>query len=132
MKVRFSNKFPNEFIDDVLTRWLCLYIVAREKCGNFNYDDKYKVVKDYIVYYYEYDYTQYIIDLLKSEDLKDENELLAIRNCEKFCPLGYWIDLKTTFDINEEYFEERLKYNYDKIMKQIKNEIECVQSRFSL
>lgn len=119
MRVRYSNKFPNAYIDNMLTRWLCLYIVAREKCGNFNFDDKFKVVKDYIDYYYEYDYTQYVIDLMKSKDLKDENELLAIQNCEEFLPLFFWIDLKKTFNIKEKYLEERLKYNYDNIMKQI-------------
>ena len=70
MEKHFSNKFPDSVIDDMMTRWLCLYIVAREKC-------------------------------------------------EVMFPLMFWIDLKRTFDIKDKYFEKRLKYNFDNIMKQI-------------
>lgn len=119
MEERYSEIYSNDYIDSVMTKWLTLYFIAREKCGNFNYDDRYIVVKGYIDNFYADDYTQYVIDLINSNDLKDKNELLAIQNCEQLAPLFYWLNLKKSFDIDEKYYEERLKYHYDKMIKQI-------------
>lgn len=116
MEIRYSTEISNEEVDNMMTRWLGLYIIAREKYGNYNYDDKYDVMKKYIDNYYDYDYTQYVIDLASSDNLKDQNELMALKNCEDILPLMFWRNMKRTFKIKEEYFEERLKYNYDKLI----------------
>lgn len=120
MEERYSAKFSNEVIDDLMIRWVCLYIVAREKSGNYNYEDKHKVVREYIDNFYDYDYTQYIIDLKSSSDMNDENELLAIKNCEDILPLAFWRNFRESFYIKRKYFEERLKYHFDKVISIIK------------
>lgn len=119
MGIRYSKILSNKSVDNIMIRWVCLYIVAREKCKNFNYDDRYKVVNDYIANFYADDYTQYVIDLIKSDDINDKNELLAIQNCEAITPLAFWTNIKDEFQIKDKYFEKRLKYNFDKFMRKI-------------
>ena len=124
MEIRYSAKYSNEEVDDLMVRWVRLYLIARKKSGNCNYDDRHKVVKEYIDKFYDYDYTQYITDLILSTDLDDKNELLAIKSCEDILPLAFWRNFKETFQIKEPYYEERLKYHFDSVISKIKKEIE--------
>lgn len=94
-EIRFSVTCNNEVIDDVIFRWVCLYIVARKKNGNYNYDDKDKVIKDYIKRVY-INYPDYIDNLKMSDNLDDKNELSAIENCEVVMPLTLWRFIKTS------------------------------------
>lgn len=124
MKIKYSTKYSNEEVDDLMVRWVQLYLVARKKSENYNYDDRHKVIKEYIDNFYAYDYTQYIIDLIASTNANDENELLAIKKCEDILPLVFWVNFKKTFYIKERYYEERLKHHFDSVIRQIKKEIE--------
>lgn len=119
MEERYSDIYTNEEVDDILKRWVWLYLLACTKFGNYKYKDRFKVVHKYIEHFYADDYTQYVIDLINSEDLNDKNELLVIQNCERISPLFFWDDVKKFFKVKEEYFEERLKYNFDEVTRNI-------------
>ena len=119
MEVRYSGEYTNEEVDEILTSWAWLYILACTKYGNYKYEDRFKVVSQYIKQYYDYDYTQYVIDLRKRNDLQANNELFVLKRCEKFGPLFFMEDMQRYFKIKKEYFEERLKYNFYKLSKQI-------------
>ena len=124
MDIRYSIKFSNDVIDDLILKLVRLYMVAREKSGNNNYADRHKVIKAYIDNYYADDYTQYIIDLASSNDMNDTKELVAIQDCEDILPLVFWKNFKKTFFVKRKYYEERFKYHFDKITRIIKKEIE--------
>lgn len=119
MKDCYGTEIPEAAVDLLMVKWLCLYIVARDKCGNYNFDDKEKVVNDYIFSLSNVDFKRYLQNLKSSGNIKDENEFTAIQNCTKYMPLYYWTKFKEWFNTDDVYFEQRLKYNFDNIMKQI-------------
>ena len=115
MQERYSEIYSNDEVDSILIKWVWLYLLACKKYGNYKYKDRFKVVRKYIKNFYADDYTQYVLNLINSNDINDKNELLVIQNCECIAPLFFWEDLKKYFKIKEEYFEERLKYNFYKL-----------------
>lgn len=119
MEECYSEIYTNEEVDDILKKWVWLYLLACTKYGDYKYVNKFKVVSRYIKEYYKYDYTQYVMDLMKSDKLSDKNELLVIKNCESLGPLFFWDDMKRSFKIKEEYFEERLIYNFKEVARHI-------------
>lgn len=119
MEVCYSDIYTNEEVDDILKRWVWLYLLACKKFGNYTFKDRFKAVHKYIEHFYADDYTQYVIDLINSKDINDRNELLVIQNCEQISPLFFYDDIKKFFKVKEEYFEERLKYNFDEVTRNI-------------
>lgn len=121
MEVQYSYIYTNEEIDEILKKWVWLYLLSCKKYGIYKYKDRYKVVHKYIKNFYAEDYTQYVLNLINSKDLQDKNELLVIQNCENIAPLFFWDDMQKYFKIKEEYFEERIKHNFCDLTSQIQH-----------